>query len=423
MQTRTKLLALAAAVVAGLAVVWAFLPASREATGEATPEAAPTEPTPPEPAAPAPGPDAEARARIGAILAQLERRADERDDDWLTLEQLAGGYLERQRLTGDWEDFARAEAALERAFTRAPAGAGPFLARAQLHYTLHRLDRIEEDLAAVERFAIVRDEQRRAVRVMRANVALQSGRYDEARDAFDALLAEARERDALTGAAGHRVAIGAHDEAHALLAEAEQEASGAGAMVRAWLCLVRGLVDLEAGALDEALAHYRRGLALMPGWYLIEEHIAEVLAEQGHHDEALTIYAAVIERTGDPELVDAAAGVHEARGERAQAEALRQRAHAGHEARIAAFPTAAFGHALDHFLEHEGDAARAVELAEQNRDVRPNGEAWTKLARAYLGVGRVDDARAALAEVERMPFRSSELTETRDALAAAEAAR
>jgi tetratricopeptide (TPR) repeat protein len=417
MNEKTKLVAIGTAVVVGLLVIWALLPGPRPALDPPVPTP-PGTPSEPEAAAPE-TPFGQARARIDATLGRLEREADAREDDWLVLERIAGGYLERQRLTGDWADFARAEAALERAFERAPEGAGPYLMRAQLSYTLHRFDRIEPDLVAVEGFAIPRDEEIRAVRVMRANVALQTGRYDEAAASFEALLAEERSRDAIVGLAGHRMATGALDEADALLAEAEAAASGADAASRAWLCLVRGLVKLEAGAFEDAIAHYRRGLELMPGWYLLEEHVAEARAELGHTGEALATYLELIERTDDPEFMDAAAGILEEQGERAHANELWARAHRGHEARIAAFPTAAFGHALDHFLEHAPDAARAVELAEQNRDVRPNGEAWTQLARAYLGAGRLDDARAALATVEQMPYRSGALVETRTAIAGA----
>lgn len=417
MSTQSKLL-LTAAVVIALFAAWAAVPPDAPAPpgddGTDAPSFA---------AAPASIPavaGATARGRIDDALSRLERRAEARRDDWTVLERLAGGYMERQRLTGDWADFARAEDALERAFERAPEGAGPFLMRAQLHYTLHRLDAIEPDLVAVEGFAVPRDEELRALRVMRANVALQSGRYDEAAEGFDALLAEARTRDALVGAAGHRLAIGEHDEADRLLAEAERAASGAEPMARAWICLVRGLVDLERARYEDALEDYRRGLTHFEGWYLLEEHVAEALAELGRADEALASYLDLIDRTDDPEFMDAAAGIYEARGRAAEARAMRERAHRGHEARIEAFPTAAFGHALDHFLAHEGDAARAVELAEANRDTRPNGEAWTKLAAAYLNAGRIADARAALAEVEAMPYRSAELAEVRAAVAGAE---
>lgn len=419
MNRNTKLALLGAAVVVALIGIWAAWPSADTSEATAPVEAAPTPDGQPAPEAPA-RPDRRGIARIDATLARLRAQADAREDDWVTLERIAGGYMERQRLGGDWDDFEHAEAALAQAFERAPEGAGPFLMRAQLDYTLHRLDRIEADLAAVEGFAVPRDEEIRAVRVMRANVALQTGRYDEAAAAFEALLEEDRSRDALVGLAGHRMAIGAFDEADAILEEAERGASGADAMARAWLCLVRGLVDLERGRFADAIEDYERGLGLMPGWYLLEEHVAEARAELGEPDVALAAYLDLIERTDDPEFMDAAAGVLDAQGETERAAAMRERAHRGHEARIEAFPTAAFGHALDHFLEHEGDAARAVELAEANRDIRPNGEAWTKLARAYLGAGRLADARAALAEVSGMPYRSGELDETREAIANAE---
>jgi Flp pilus assembly protein TadD len=126
----------------------------------------------------------------------------------------------------------------------------------------------------------------------------------------------------------------------------------------------------------------------------------------------------VIGRTGNPELMDAAAAILEERGEHEEARALRTRAHEGHEARIAMYPEAAYGHALGHYLEHEGDEARAVEIAERNRDVRPNGEAWTQLAQAYARAGRLEEARAAITHVRATPYRSLELDETAEEILA-----
>ena len=400
----------AIAVVGTLVVAWAFLPSpepvarglaakamktllSRARSGDSFPYDA-------------------AVARIDEALANRRARAALRNDDWLTLEQLAGGHMERARLTGDWNDFRHAEEALDRAFAGAPEGGGPHLTRAALDYALHRFDRIEPSLRAVEARAIVTADARRAVRSMRADVALQKGQYDEAGALYAELLEEARTRDAVVGAAGHRWQTGRRDEAETLLAEAEELASGSDVLTRAWVCLARGLLALDDARHEDALGHYRRGLELFPGWYLLEEHEAEVLALTGEEDRALAIYRRLIERTGDPEFMDAAAGILEERGERAEAAELRARAHEGHEARLAMFPEAAYGHALGHFLEHEGDAARAVEIAERNRDTRPNGEAWTQLAQAYLHAGRAADARAAITRVQATPYRSLELEET-----------
>jgi thioredoxin-like negative regulator of GroEL len=65
-------------------------------------------------------------------------------------------------------------------------------------------------------------------------------------------------------------------------------------------------------------------------------------------------------------------------------------------AQLRDLPETVYGHALDHFLEVEPDADTAVALAERNRDLRPNGEARTQLARAYLKAGRLAEAAAEL---------------------------
>ncbi|MGE0785527.1 MAG: tetratricopeptide repeat protein [Sandaracinaceae bacterium] len=399
-------------IVVGLLAAWAFGSARHDDEATEPPLDVSLDASPPDPAPRPVAGDEAARARLNAGIEHIEQHVDDRADDWMILQRLAGGYLERQRLTGDWADFGRAEAALERAFERAPEGAGPYLMRANLRYTLHRFDAIEPDLQAIEAFAVRRDENVRGVRMMRANIAVQTGHYEEGREQLEALLAESRQQDALLGLTGYHMATGGLEQADALLTEAEDLASGSDGMTRAWLCLARGLVQLEAQDYDAAIAHYERGLTHLPGWYLLEEHIAEARAERGEVDTALTMYDALIERTNDPEFMDAAAGLLATR-DPDRARALYARAHEGHEARIAAFPTAAFGHALDHFLEHEGDADRAVQLAENNRDIRPNGEAWMKLAHAYHLVGREADARRALDTVEAMPYRSHALEEVR----------
>ena len=50
------------------------------------------------------------------------------------------------------------------------------------------------------------------------------------------------------------------------------------------------------------------------------------------------------------------------------------------------------------------DAKRAVELAQKNVELRPTGEARTRLAQAYLRAGRISEARAEIAKVLASPL-------------------
>lgn len=131
------------------------------------------------------------------------------------------------------------------------------------------------------------------------------------------------------------------------------------------------------------------------------------LRGQGHEEDARLLYIDIIDRTGNPEYMDAVADIYAARHDMINARRWTVRARAVYEERLALYPEAAGGHALDHFLQH--DPARAVQLAEINRDARPGGEAQVKLAEAYLGVGRVDDARETIERVLATDWNTAEL--------------
>ena len=67
---------------------------------------------------------------------------------------LAGFYLGRARLTGSFDDYAKAGQLYEKAFSVAKPGYGPHLDRAIYHFTVHQLRAIEPDLRAVDHYAL-----------------------------------------------------------------------------------------------------------------------------------------------------------------------------------------------------------------------------------------------------------------------------
>ncbi|HEY0136965.1 MAG TPA: hypothetical protein VGB85_22940 [Nannocystis sp.] len=367
-------------------------------------------------AAPAPAPTvppvlrhADELARIDEKIAAVLARADAQPRGWLALEQAANLYLTRARLSGDYDDYARAEALVERAFAVAGDGVGPFFTRVGLDFTLHRLDRVARDLDTIAGFAIVSDEDRRTLVALRADLAFQQGRYTEAGRGFEQALAAHEDVNSLAHLALYRWKTGdflaAEDLYHRALAKLRP---GAGEPL-AWLHLQLGLMDLERGRLDEALAHYHDGAAELGGYWLIDEHIAEILTLQGKTDEALAAYADILRRTDNPEFMDAVAAIHLAAGRTDEALRMITRAREIYEAQLRRFPEAAHGHALDHFLELGDDPARTLVIAEANHRTRPNAEAKISLARAYLEAGRVDAARTILAEALATPWNTADL--------------
>jgi tetratricopeptide (TPR) repeat protein len=338
----------------------------------------------------------------------LDLNAEElRAASWMAQADAAMAHAERARLTGEYEDYVAADALLDRAFAIAPAGAGPFLERASLDFTLHRLPRIEPALAAAERAILVDVPTRAAILSLRADVALQRGRLEEARRGFGAALSLHASPTGLTRLASWQWESGDLEGAEATYRKAASMSHAARGSQRAWTHLQLGLMDLEAGRLVDAMAHYRDANAMFPGWWLIEEHIAEVLALQGQIAPAMRMYRDLIARTHNPEFMDALARIHRARGEDAEAERWIQEARSIHTPRMELFPEAAWGHALDHFLEF-GTAAEAVDLAKKNFALRPNRKAREQLVRAYEKSGRHDTARRLAAEGDFRAARSVE---------------
>ena len=234
---------------------------------------------------------------------------------------------------------------------------------------------------------------------LRADLALYSGRYRLAEEVYRALVNN-------SGIPSHYVRLGlakkwlgSPGEAAAFLEAAEKRYHAGAPVMMAWLKLQRGLVALDRGRFDEALAMYRLATDALDGWWLIEEHIAEVLLLSGKTQEAKQLYEKIIERTGNPEFMDALAAIERTEGKVENAKKLRQRARAIYEQRLTGFPEAAAGHALDHFLQDTATAAKTLALAEKNFDTRPYGESAIALAKAWILSGKPERA-ASLIEAQ-----------------------
>lgn len=366
-------------------------PPSAEPRKAAAPKAEPAPTAPKE--APAPT-YADELAAADKSIAAILGRAEKLPDSYLVLEQAANMHLSRARLSGDWGDYARAEELLDKAFG-VREGVGPYASRARLNYTMHRLGRMEPDLAKLEarKPALVPDTEEAGLVVLRGEMAFQRGDYDEALSRYEeALKLDSDNSGALTAKATLLWKTGRFDEAEAIYDRVEKAYHGRSAEPRAWYRLIHGLLDLDRGRWDEALAHYREAEKKLQGWWLVDEHIAEILTLTGKTEEAKALYLDVIERTGNPEFMDAMAGILKDEGKDAEAAEYVKKARAVYETQLAEYPEAAYGHALDHFLESGDDPARALELAKKNYALRGNGDAATKLAEAHLLAG---DAEAA----------------------------
>lgn len=290
-------------------------------------------------------------ARIDAEINSWNARLAARSDSWMEHERVANAYIGRARATGNWSDYAVADSLMARAFAIAPPGSGPFLSRARLSFTLHRFDRVEEDLARAVSIPLTSARVLSEAAALRADLALETGHEGEAIAAYESMAAAHRDFESVTRLAGGYARVGRTDDADRRYEDAYGKLALSDTRVRAWVHLQRGLLDLDANRDAEALAHFERANEELPGWWLIEEHIAEANARLGNTDRALAMYMDILKRSDDPEFMDAVARIYRDRGNAAEAALWIARAKTGHAARIALFPEAAAGHAAMHVTD------------------------------------------------------------------------
>ena len=340
----------------------------------------------------------EALARLDLHLASARERAATMDDGWLVHDIAARAWMWRARLTGSYDDHEGARATLERAFARAAPRTGPHMTGAILAFSMHRLAEAERYLDAIDAYAVPPGAGDRAEMIaMRGDIAFYRGDYAAALKAYD-------EADRLVpGTSDFRRAVyysktGRLDLAEDYFDKAERELPFPTPQARGRMELQRGILDLESGRWDEALAHFNRADEIFPGFWLIEEHIAEVTALKGHLAGAERRYRGIVRRTGSPEFMDALAAIAVQRGDAAGAAAWTSRADAIWRKRLKQFPEAAYGHAIDHCVQ-KADWSCALALATRNHQARPYGDAKIALARALLHNGRSGEARTMIEAV------------------------
>lgn len=333
--------------------------------------------------------------------------------------QLAARLLRLAKLTGDYAHFGRADEALRESFRLGGGRVGPYLVRAQQSFALHRFDRVEPDLRSAELLAARHGDAETMAEVLalRGQLAEQGGEYDRARELERESLAMGPSFEALAALAD--LAQKTRDESEGtveeLLDEAESLVPASDGQSRAWVALQRGDHALESGDRSAARAHYLEADSMFFGDWRAQERLAALAAVDGDAPRAIAMYERLVDAARDPDALDALATLLGPRDPE-RAASLVARAREIHERRGSLFPEAACGHALRHFLDHEHDPTRALELAQENFRLRPNGEAATLLARAFLAADRVADADAVIAAVLVGPYRSPELEATRAAV-------
>ena len=342
----------------------------------------------------------DALARLDNRLADALARTAERPGEWLNLEAAARLYLARAKLTGSFDDYNQAQITVRRAFAVARPGVGPHMTQALVDFAVHRLGATSRSLDKIDGYAVpLLGEEKAELTALRGDLQFYSGKYDAALELYG-------EADRLSpGSSSFRMAVyhskmGDYVKADEYLKQILATKPNAAPQSRAFIELHRGILKLDQGQLDGALGHFHKANAAFPGYWLIEEHIAEVLTLKGRTAQAEGLYRRIVVRTGHPEFMDALANIAATRGQQATEQHWRRRAVGEWQRRLLLFPEAAYGHALDHCLEKR-DRDCALKLARRNHSARPYGDAKLKLAEALILGGYTNEAEKLFDEVTR----------------------
>ncbi len=324
---------------------------------------------------------------------------------------MSDAYIARAELTGDLNDYYAAQQVLERAFLIAGAKRGPFLARAKLNFSLHRLPSMESDLKREESPLLVDEITTNTIKGLRADTALYSAQYEQALLAYQELEASKPTMQSAIRLSNYYFKVGRYETAVHWIDEAESRIFGHAPHLRAWLTLQRGIANLEQGQFDNALAQYNKALALFPGYWLVEEHIAEIDAIQGRMQLAESRYRDLIKRTDEPMFKIALAQIlaeYKSADAKAESNLLLVEATEQYNALYERLPEVIGGHAISHLIEYD-QPEKVLTIALKNNAMRPGGESAVQLMQAYVVNGDLDNAKDTLDEILSTPYRSAEM--------------
>ena len=318
-------------------------------------------------------------SKIQQYEARVEVTAVQQDA--VPTQDLFEAWMRHAVLTGKVESYLAARDALS-AMEERQSPRQPCTQQARFALATHRPKEAESYLQACG------SEQNAGVR---ADIAFYSGRYEEAERLASAALTDTPGVENFVRMARVRMATGHPQEAAALLEAAESRYHNQGAQDLAGFKIRRGLVALHSGDFERARALYRAALRELPGWWLAEEHLAEVQVLLGEPEDALQLYDKVIAEVGFAEFLEARAALRGDMGEVEQAADDLALARSQFEERLQLLPEATSGHVLGFYLEH-GPIEQALELAEEDYRRRPYGEAAIALAEARMLSGDAETA-------------------------------
>jgi tetratricopeptide (TPR) repeat protein len=325
--------------------------------------------------------------RVDEKIADLGAGALAPPTDTERVTSFVDAHYRRALLTGDVAALERVEPLIDVGIALIPHPGDLWLLKARLAFHLHRLADVARILDTVA-------PARQSVegQVLLADLDVQHSRLGAAIERYEAVIAKARPWTAIAGLAWLKLKLGDAARADRLYAEAEDELTAKEMRSYAWLELQRGVLDLGAGRHAEAEAHYARAARAFSGWWLVDEHRAELLAAQGDLEAAAALYESIVASVPRPELHQALGQLYTLLERPGRARSHFVQARAGYMDSARRGGVHYLHHLADFYSEAMPDGAKAVAWARRDLALRENFSTQAALAWALLRDGQAAEA-------------------------------
>lgn len=325
--------------------------------------------------------------QIDKEICELEQKIDAGQGDAGTTTRSLYRTFHRASLTGSLAEFEVTEAAINNALRRIGPWPDLCLLKANLDFKFHRLANAKRDLAMAPGLVDSIQGQQ-----LNADINFQEGRYLDAKSGYERAIEDSRTWDNLVRLAYFKAKMGDETRAEQLYAEAEEEISAKEMRSYAWVELQRGLLDLSHGRYAETRAHYHRADEAYSGYWLIDEHMAELLAAQGKFAEAITLYEEVFRRVPKADLQQAIGELYTLMGKPDQAQLWLDRALASYGESVERGDVHYYHHLADFYADVRKNGTEAVRWARKDYELRQNFAAEGALAWAFYRNGQFAEA-------------------------------
>jgi len=331
--------------------------------------------------------------RIDNGIAELEDNALQLPIDRVKITKLAYLQYQHASLTGNLDGLYVAEKTLDHAIQHLGRDGDLYFLKANIHFKVHRLEDVDRDLNAST--DLLESSQGRA---LKADLDFQQGRYEAARSGYQALIDDERTWDTLARLAYLNFKMGDFEGADRLYDEAVDELTAKEMRHYGWVELQRGVVDLSQGDYDKAREHYQRAERAYSGHWMVQEHVAELLAAEGKTDEAEALYQRVIERVPRPDFQQALGELYLSVGKTEAANGCLKSAESAFLESAQRGEVHYYHHLADLYADVFENGAEAVKWAQKDLELRRNFATLAAMSWALYRTGEFSKALELLNE-------------------------